>query len=71
MTLHKIGSVFFQLAGTSLPSMCSSGPSAGTGETCDHDTEGHQSRLPGGLGCMDHLTESLVISRWSLLLRCA
>lgn len=48
------------LAGTSLPSMCSSGPSAGTGETCDHDTEGHQSRLPGGLGCMDHLTESLL-----------
>ncbi|XP_072200474.1 run domain Beclin-1-interacting and cysteine-rich domain-containing protein isoform X2 [Excalfactoria chinensis] len=48
------------LAGTSLPSVCSSGPSAGTGETCDHNTEGHQSRLPGALGCLDHLAESLL-----------
>ncbi|XP_032302402.1 run domain Beclin-1-interacting and cysteine-rich domain-containing protein isoform X4 [Coturnix japonica] len=48
------------LAGTSLPSVCSSGPSAGTGETCNQDIEGHQSRLPGALGCLDHLAESLL-----------
>ncbi|XP_074733429.1 run domain Beclin-1-interacting and cysteine-rich domain-containing protein isoform X6 [Strix uralensis] len=48
------------LAGTSLPSLCASGPSAGTREMCDHDAEGHESRLPGALGCLDHFTESLL-----------
>ncbi|XP_074767900.1 run domain Beclin-1-interacting and cysteine-rich domain-containing protein isoform X2 [Athene noctua] len=48
------------LAGTSLPSLCTSGPSAGTREMCDHDSEGHESRLPGALGCLDHFTESLL-----------
>ncbi|XP_071608491.1 run domain Beclin-1-interacting and cysteine-rich domain-containing protein isoform X3 [Heliangelus exortis] len=48
------------LAGTSLPSLCSSGPSAGTREMCDRDVEGHESRLPGALGCLDHFTESLL-----------
>ncbi|XP_075572472.1 run domain Beclin-1-interacting and cysteine-rich domain-containing protein isoform X7 [Pelecanus crispus] len=48
------------LAGTSLPSLCASGPSAGTGEMCDHDAEGQESRLPGALGCLDHFAESLL-----------
>ncbi|KAM6326746.1 run domain Beclin-1-interacting and cysteine-rich domain-containing protein isoform 2-T2 [Podargus strigoides] len=48
------------LAGTSLPSLCTSDPSAGTREMCDRDAEGHGSRLPGALGCVDHLTESLL-----------
>ncbi|KAI1235906.1 hypothetical protein IHE44_0001997 [Lamprotornis superbus] len=47
------------LAGTSLPSLCTSDPSAGTREMCDHSGEGHKSRLPGALGCLDHFTESL------------
>ncbi|XP_068810882.1 run domain Beclin-1-interacting and cysteine-rich domain-containing protein isoform X2 [Struthio camelus] len=47
------------LAGTSLPSVCASGPSAGTRETRDRDAGGHESRLPGALGCLDHCTESL------------
>ncbi|XP_061204777.1 run domain Beclin-1-interacting and cysteine-rich domain-containing protein isoform X2 [Neopsephotus bourkii] len=47
------------LAGTSLPSVCASGPSAGTREMCDHDSEGHESHLSGALGCLDHFTESL------------
>ncbi|XP_030349561.1 run domain Beclin-1-interacting and cysteine-rich domain-containing protein isoform X4 [Strigops habroptila] len=51
------------LAGTSLPSLCASGPSAGTREMCDHDAEGHESRLPGALGCLDHFTESLLTRR--------
>ncbi|XP_032924958.1 run domain Beclin-1-interacting and cysteine-rich domain-containing protein isoform X4 [Catharus ustulatus] len=46
------------LAGTSLPSLCTSDPSAGTREMCDHSGEGHKSRLPGALGCLDHFTES-------------
>lgn len=57
-----MGTVFFQLAGTSLPSLCASGPSAGTREMCDHDAEGQEVRLPRELGCLDHFTESLVIS---------
>ncbi|XP_017582513.1 PREDICTED: run domain Beclin-1-interacting and cysteine-rich domain-containing protein isoform X3 [Corvus brachyrhynchos] len=48
------------LAGTSLPSLCASDPSAGTREMCDCSTEGHESRLPGALGCLDHFTESLL-----------
>ncbi|KAM7044181.1 run domain Beclin-1-interacting and cysteine-rich domain-containing protein isoform 5-T9 [Acridotheres tristis] len=48
------------LAGTSLPSLCTSDPSAGTREMCDHSGEGHKSRLPGTLGCLDHFTESLL-----------
>ncbi|XP_016156000.1 PREDICTED: run domain Beclin-1-interacting and cysteine-rich domain-containing protein isoform X4 [Ficedula albicollis] len=48
------------LAGTSLPSLCVSDPSAGTREMCDHSGEGHKSRLPGALGCLDHFTESLL-----------
>ncbi|XP_014109951.1 PREDICTED: run domain Beclin-1 interacting and cysteine-rich containing protein isoform X3 [Pseudopodoces humilis] len=48
------------LAGTSLPSLCASDPSAGTREMCDHSGEGHKSRLPGALGCLDHFTESLL-----------
>uniref|UniRef100_A0A8B9ED62 Rubicon autophagy regulator n=1 Tax=Anser cygnoides TaxID=8845 RepID=A0A8B9ED62_ANSCY len=51
------------LAGTSLPSLCASGPSAGTRDTRDCDAEGHQSRLPGALGCLDHLAESLLTRR--------
>ncbi|XP_042654894.1 run domain Beclin-1-interacting and cysteine-rich domain-containing protein isoform X4 [Tyto alba] len=47
------------LAGTSLPSLCASSPS-GTREMCDHNAEGHESRLPGALGCLDHFTESLL-----------
>lgn len=58
-----MGTVFFQLAGTSLPSLCVSGPSAGTREMCDHDAEGQESRLPGALGCLDGFAESLVISQ--------
>ncbi|KAM7013788.1 run domain Beclin-1-interacting and cysteine-rich domain-containing protein isoform 1-T1 [Passerculus sandwichensis] len=27
---------------------------------CEHSAEGHQSRLPGALGCLDHFTESLL-----------
>ncbi|XP_025901199.1 run domain Beclin-1-interacting and cysteine-rich domain-containing protein isoform X1 [Nothoprocta perdicaria] len=46
------------LAGTSLPPVCASGPSAGTREMSDRDAEGHGSRLPGALGCPDHCTES-------------
>lgn len=60
--------VFFQLAGTSLPSLCASDSSAGTREMCDRSTEGHESRLPGALGCLDHSTESLVISQWESVL---
>ncbi|KAL9845311.1 run domain Beclin-1-interacting and cysteine-rich domain-containing protein isoform 2-T2 [Geothlypis trichas] len=48
------------LAGTSLPSLCASEPSAGTRDTCEHSAEGPQSRLPGALGCLDHFTESLL-----------
>ncbi|XP_068261796.1 run domain Beclin-1-interacting and cysteine-rich domain-containing protein isoform X2 [Nyctibius grandis] len=48
------------LAGTSLPSLCASGPSAGPREMCDRDAEGHEGHLPGALGCLDHLTESLL-----------
>nr|XP_021400253.1 run domain Beclin-1-interacting and cysteine-rich domain-containing protein isoform X2 [Lonchura striata domestica] len=48
------------LAGTSLPSLCVSDPSAGTRDMCDHSAEGHKSRLPGALGCLDHFTESLL-----------
>ncbi|KAM6258896.1 run domain Beclin-1-interacting and cysteine-rich domain-containing protein isoform 1-T1 [Spheniscus humboldti] len=48
------------LAGTSLPSLCVSGPSAGTREMCDHDAEGQESRLPGALGCLDGFAESLL-----------
>ncbi|KAM6065334.1 run domain Beclin-1-interacting and cysteine-rich domain-containing protein isoform 2-T2 [Theristicus caerulescens] len=48
------------LAGTSLPSLCVSGPSAGTREMYDHDAEGQESRLPGALGCLDHFAESLL-----------
>ncbi|XP_057886858.1 run domain Beclin-1-interacting and cysteine-rich domain-containing protein isoform X4 [Melospiza georgiana] len=48
------------LAGTSLPSLCASEPSAGTRDMCEHSAEGHQSRLPGALGCLDHFTESLL-----------
>uniref|UniRef100_A0A8C4V9I7 Rubicon autophagy regulator n=1 Tax=Falco tinnunculus TaxID=100819 RepID=A0A8C4V9I7_FALTI len=48
------------LAGTSLPSLCMSGPSAGTREMCDHDAEGHESHLPGALGCLDRFSESLL-----------
>ncbi|XP_014120974.2 run domain Beclin-1-interacting and cysteine-rich domain-containing protein isoform X4 [Zonotrichia albicollis] len=48
------------LAGTSLPSLCASEPSAGTRDMCEHSAEGHQSRLPGALGCLDHVTESLL-----------
>ncbi|XP_009579960.1 PREDICTED: run domain Beclin-1 interacting and cysteine-rich containing protein [Fulmarus glacialis] len=48
------------LAGTSLPSLCASGPSAGTREMCDHDAEGQESRLPGALGCLDRFAESLL-----------
>ncbi|XP_059711527.1 run domain Beclin-1-interacting and cysteine-rich domain-containing protein isoform X2 [Haemorhous mexicanus] len=48
------------LAGTSLPSLCASDPSAGTREMCEHGAEGHKSRLPGALGCLDHFTESLL-----------
>lgn len=58
-----MGAVFFQLAGTSLPSLCASGPSASTREMCDRDSEGHESHLSGALGCLDHFTESLVISQ--------
>lgn len=58
-----MGAVFFQLAGTSLPSLCASGPSAGTREMCDHNSEEHESRLSGALGCLDHFAESLVISQ--------
>ncbi|KAM6122217.1 run domain Beclin-1-interacting and cysteine-rich domain-containing protein [Pterocles gutturalis] len=46
------------LAGTSLPSLCASGPSAGTREMCDHDAEGHESRLPGALSCLDRFSEN-------------
>lgn len=63
-----MGAVFFQLAGTSLPSLCASDPSAGTREMCDHSGEGHKSRLPGALGCLDHFTESLVIFQWESVL---
>uniref|UniRef100_A0A8C6JA94 Uncharacterized protein n=1 Tax=Melopsittacus undulatus TaxID=13146 RepID=A0A8C6JA94_MELUD len=48
------------LAGTSLPSLCASGPSAGTRGMCDHDSEGRESHLSGALGCLDHFTESLL-----------
>ncbi|XP_069721436.1 run domain Beclin-1-interacting and cysteine-rich domain-containing protein [Phaenicophaeus curvirostris] len=48
------------LAGTSLPSLCTSDPSAGTREMCDRHAEGQESRLPRALGCMDHFTESLL-----------
>ncbi|XP_030082774.1 run domain Beclin-1-interacting and cysteine-rich domain-containing protein isoform X3 [Serinus canaria] len=48
------------LAGTSLPSLCASDPSSGTREMCEHSAEGHKSRLPGALGCLDHFTESLL-----------
>ncbi|XP_050163799.1 run domain Beclin-1-interacting and cysteine-rich domain-containing protein isoform X3 [Myiozetetes cayanensis] len=48
------------LAGTSLPSLCTSDPSAETREMSDHNAEGHESRLPGALGCLDHFTESLL-----------
>ncbi|XP_071422057.1 run domain Beclin-1-interacting and cysteine-rich domain-containing protein isoform X2 [Pithys albifrons albifrons] len=48
------------LAGTSLPSLCTSDPSAESREMCDHNAEGHKSRLPGALGCLDHFTESLL-----------
>ncbi|XP_051482748.1 run domain Beclin-1-interacting and cysteine-rich domain-containing protein isoform X4 [Apus apus] len=48
------------LAGTSLPSLCSSDPSAGTRGMCDRDTEGRESRLPGVPSCLDHFTESLL-----------
>lgn len=58
-----MGTVFFQLAGTSLPSLCASGPSAETREMCDRNTEGQESHLPGALGCLDRYTESLVISQ--------
>lgn len=58
-----MGAVFFQLAGTSLPSLCALDPSAGTRELCDRDAEGHESRLPGALGCLDHFAGSLVISQ--------
>ncbi|KAM9184332.1 run domain Beclin-1-interacting and cysteine-rich domain-containing protein isoform 1-T1 [Mergus octosetaceus] len=51
------------LAGTSLPSLCASGPSAGTRDARDCDAEGHQSRLPGALGCLDHPAESLLTRR--------
>lgn len=64
-----MGAVFFQLAGTSLPSLCASEPSAGTRDTCEHSAEGPQSRLPGALGCLDHFTESLVISQWESVLQ--
>ncbi|XP_074955111.1 run domain Beclin-1-interacting and cysteine-rich domain-containing protein isoform X3 [Phalacrocorax aristotelis] len=46
------------LAGTSLPSLCTSGPL--TREMCDHDAEGQESHLPGALGCLDHCAESLL-----------
>lgn len=58
-----MGTVYFQLAGTSLPSLCASDPCAGTREMCDHNTGGHKSHLPGALGCLDQFTESLVISQ--------
>ncbi|XP_062354810.1 run domain Beclin-1-interacting and cysteine-rich domain-containing protein isoform X2 [Cinclus cinclus] len=48
------------LAGTSLPSLCASDPSAGTREMSDHSGEGHRSHLPGALGCLNHFTESLL-----------
>ncbi|XP_010140768.1 PREDICTED: run domain Beclin-1 interacting and cysteine-rich containing protein [Buceros rhinoceros silvestris] len=48
------------LAGTSLPSLCTSDPCAGTREMCDHNTGGHKSHLPGALGCLDQFTESLL-----------
>ncbi|XP_041323505.1 run domain Beclin-1-interacting and cysteine-rich domain-containing protein isoform X2 [Pyrgilauda ruficollis] len=48
------------LAGTSLPSLCASDPAAGTRDMCDHSAEGHKSRVPGALGCLDHFTESLL-----------
>ncbi|XP_063196068.1 run domain Beclin-1-interacting and cysteine-rich domain-containing protein isoform X4 [Chroicocephalus ridibundus] len=48
------------LAGTSLPSLCTSGPSAETREMCDRNTEGQESHLPGALGCLDRYTESLL-----------
>ncbi|XP_027739800.1 run domain Beclin-1-interacting and cysteine-rich domain-containing protein isoform X2 [Empidonax traillii] len=51
------------LAGTSLPSLCTSDPSAETREMCDHNAEGHESHLPGALGCLDHFTESLLTRR--------
>ncbi|XP_061862078.1 run domain Beclin-1-interacting and cysteine-rich domain-containing protein isoform X2 [Colius striatus] len=47
------------LAGTSLPSVCTSGP-AGTRDVCDHGAEGQESHLPGALGCLDHFTGSLL-----------
>ncbi|XP_032554289.1 run domain Beclin-1-interacting and cysteine-rich domain-containing protein isoform X3 [Chiroxiphia lanceolata] len=51
------------LAGTSLPSLCTSDPSAETREMCDHNAEGHESHLPGALGCLDHFTESMLTRR--------
>ncbi|XP_017930494.1 run domain Beclin-1-interacting and cysteine-rich domain-containing protein isoform X2 [Manacus vitellinus] len=51
------------LAGTSLPSLCMSDPSAETREMCDHNAEGHESHLPGALGCLDHFTESMLTRR--------
>ncbi|XP_017666154.1 PREDICTED: run domain Beclin-1-interacting and cysteine-rich domain-containing protein isoform X3 [Lepidothrix coronata] len=51
------------LAGTSLPSLCASDPSAETREMCDHNAEGHESHLPGALGCLDHFTESMLTRR--------
>ncbi|XP_027606833.2 run domain Beclin-1-interacting and cysteine-rich domain-containing protein isoform X1 [Pipra filicauda] len=51
------------LAGTSLPSLCASDPSAETREMCDHNAEGHESHLPGVLGCLDHFTESMLTRR--------
>ncbi|XP_027503413.1 run domain Beclin-1-interacting and cysteine-rich domain-containing protein isoform X3 [Corapipo altera] len=51
------------LAGTSLPSLCASDPSAETREMCDHNAEGHESHLPGALGCLDHFTESVLTRR--------
>ena len=58
-----MGAMFFQLAGTSLPSLCTSGPSAGTREMCDRDAEGQESHLPGALGHLDRFAQNLVISQ--------
>ncbi|XP_010157258.1 PREDICTED: run domain Beclin-1 interacting and cysteine-rich containing protein [Eurypyga helias] len=51
------------LAGTSLPSLCVSDPSAGTREACDHDAEGHESHLPGALGRLDRFAETVLTRR--------
>ncbi|XP_075274236.1 run domain Beclin-1-interacting and cysteine-rich domain-containing protein isoform X4 [Opisthocomus hoazin] len=48
------------LAGTSLPSLCTSGPSAGTREMCDRDAEGQESHLPGALGHLDRFAQNLL-----------